>query len=278
MKKKIIFTSLIFIGISVLAYTGYKISDKQSVQNEEPKKVEKTTNKFAIQELILVLKKYSEAKSIDAEFNTKLIAEDGVTELNSFEGKYVKDEKNLYIQSFGSQNLLNEKYLIAIDDDEEIMYVEKPEFEKKGNFLQFNFLSDLDSMINLPDSLIFYEKLDDNKAKISIEIASGNYYKTELIYTISSKELLEVHLYPYDELFDETPEEGEISDKIVLEENNAAIETEKDKPLYLSFIYKKLEINKELDKKWFDESRYFKTENQKLVTSKAYKNYEIEFE
>ncbi len=279
MRKKIILAVVASVVFSAIAFTSYRlVTNDTAAVKEEPKNETKRADKFALEELIQVIKKYKEAQTIDAEFTTLLMAEDGKTELNAFEGRYVKDKENLYVQSFGSQNLLNSQYLIAVDDDEEMIFVEKPEFEKKDNFFQFDFLSDIDSLVNLPDSIVFYEKIDGQTAKLTIDIASGSYYKTEMIYNTQSKTLIRVNLYPYDYLFNEGTDEGEISDKIAGTSMPQATMNAAENPLYIAFIYKKLELNKPLNKKWFDESKYFKKVNNELVLTNAYKNYEIEFE
>jgi hypothetical protein len=277
MKKRIIFIWLISIAFGALSFASYRVAKKMQHPMEGVKTKVIKADKFALEELITVIGKYKNARTINAEFSTSLIAQDGKTVLNSFVGRYVRDSSNLFVKSFGSENLLTRTYLVAVDDDEQMIFVEKPEFEKSGSFFQFNFLMDIDSLVNLPDSIVFYEKTDNNRGKLTIEIASGNYYKTELIYNIQNKELIQLNLYPYEEVFEEVPDEGEISENIYV--NSLPLSTDpRERPLYIEVAYKLLELNQPVNKKWFDEKRYFNLIKNDLVLTNAYKNYEIEFE
>lgn len=276
MKKKIFLTGFVFLSFFVLAYTGVKYAFNENKQiKEEPKQI--IANEFAIKELILILKNYSNLNSINAEFTTSLIGDDGNTEITSFEGKYIKDHKKLFIQSYNSKTIMNENYFIAIDDEEKMIFVEKPEFVEKNDFLNFGFLLDIDSLIHFPDSLIFYEKIDEKISKITVEIESGSYYKTEYFYNFKTKEIIKINMFPYEEVFNEAPEEGEVGENVSLEKmfKNGEVES---KPLFLSIVYTKLVINDKINSSWFDESKIFIKQENKLITSNLFKNYEIEYE
>ena len=277
MKRRFLLIAIVSVAFGALSFACYNIVkriDKPLIQ--ETKKLEIRTDKFALKELIAVVKKYKDALSVNAEFTTSLIAQDGKTVITSFDGRYIKDSSSLYIKSFGSENLVTSKFVVAIDDDEQMMFVEKPEFDKNGMLFQSGFLLDIDSIINLPDSLVYFEKIDSELSKLTIELPSGSYYKSELFYNTKSKNLVKIHLFPYDEIFEETQEEGEISDKVTPE--NSSVKPDEEQPLFIELVYNKLEINKPINKKWFDEKRYFSIVNNDLVLNNSYKNYEVEFE
>lgn len=274
MSRKILAILVLTISISALAYKGYHyVFTRQTVEEKpEPVRVIKA-DPFAIKELIAVVKQLQQARTIDAKFTTLLVGEDG-SDMGSFEGRYIKDSLNLYIKSIESENILNRHYFIAVDHEQKMMYVEKPELDQPGNFFKAGFLSDIDSLVNLPDSLVFYEQVDAHTGKLTMDWGGGQYYKTELIYDLQSKALKRVHLYPYQNIFLQ-PEEGEISDK----PNAANLQpTTEALPLYVAIIYHDLKLNEKINPKWFDASNYFELKHNKPVPAKSFTHYEIDYE
>jgi hypothetical protein len=276
MGKNIILSVILAISLSAAAFKGYQYfsipaeKPKQQKENASPR-----TDLFALQELIAVLKPFHEAKTIDASFTTMLLGKDRKTDMGSFEGRYIKDAHNLYIKSIGSENILNKDYFVAIDHHEQMIFVEKPELQAQGgaNFFRFGFLADLDSLVNLPDSVVFYARVNETTGKLTMAWRSAQYYKTELLYDLETKMLKEVWLYPYQDIFTEK-EAGEISDQ--LQPSDAGTDTEL--PEIVSIKYHEIRLNQEVDAKWFNTAKYFRQEKSTITTTKNYQHYVIDFE
>jgi hypothetical protein len=276
--KKIILSILVVSAFSALAISGYKFYKPIVEQKEEPVVKEIKTDLFAINELIAVIRQFRHAKTIDAAYTTVLTGADG-TEYASFDGRYIKDSLNFYLKSIGSENLINKQYFIAIDHSQQMVFIEKPDVSNISSFLQIGFLSDIDSLVNLPDSFVYFEKISDETGKLTVEWGNRQFYKTELIYNLKTKVLKRVHLYPYKEIFMEDDEEGEISDLVSELELQQLNETQQEElPEYVAIIYKSIRLNELIDPKWFDSGRFIKVLNGRITPSKTIKNYEIDFE
>ncbi len=280
MKKQIIIIiAALAVSLSALAYGGYRYFFAEKTPQQP---LEKRADLFAIQELISVIKPFQEAKTLDAEFTTVLIGSDKTTDMGSFRGRYVKDSMHLYVRSIASENILNKDFFVAIDHSERMMFVERTGLDTREavNFFRFGFLSDLDSLVNLPDSSVLYEKLDDKTARLSMEWPTSHYYRTELIYDTKTKMLRRLHLYPYQDIFLEETE-GEIgasASTFAEAPVGTKATTDEDIPEYIAIVYDNIKLNEPVDQKWFDVSKYFRTENKKLIATKSYKHYEIDFE
>lgn len=277
MKKYTLFF-LIAVTCSALAITGYKYYSPIKTSNEEKVIAVQRTDTFAIQELISVMRQFKYAKTIDAEYTTTLIGLNG-EKYASFEGRYMKDSLNFYLKTIGSENLINKQFFIAIDHTQKMVFIEKPEIDNISNFLEIGFLNDLDSLINLPDSIVYFQSLGNDIGKLTIEWGNYQFYKTELIYNVKTKVLQKVLLFPYKEIFDETEEEGEISNQVNATELQKRLEYEKEElPEYVEINYTSIRLNEELDPKWFDSERFVKLINGKLTPTKTVKNYDIDYE
>lgn len=279
MKGRIVLTGLTVLAISAIAYTGYQYAGVLSKAEKPVVKKIARSDSFAISEFIAVVRKYEKAKTIEADFITYVIGGDKNKVIESFEGKYVRDTSALYLKSYKSENLLNKLYLIAIDNEERVIYLERPDKNDRMPFFQGGFLYELDSLYSMQDSLITYEKLNEKTARLSIEISSENYSRTELIYDIITKEIKELRFYPYEDLFGYVPDEGIIDANGLkdLQENDPETKKEKDlKVSYIAVVYSKLTIDNPVNRKWFDEKRIFTQADNKFELKNQYKNYEIE--
>lgn len=278
MSRKIIAIIALTISVSALAYKGYRFAFSNKVEEKPVQEKVVKADLFAIKEFIAVIKNLQQAVTIDARFTTQLVGEDG-SDMGSFEGRYIKDSLNLYIKSIESENMLNKDYFIAVDHQQKMMYVEKPELEHPGNFFKLGFLSDIDSMVKLPDSMVIYEQVDAQTGKLSMDWGGGQYYRTELFYDLKSKALKRVHLYPYQNIF-LTPEEGEIGDASTGSAQIARTGTAQadELPLYVAIIYHDLRLNEKINPKWFDASNYFEIKHNKPLLAKSYTHYEIDYE
>lgn len=276
MTRKLFTAALLAISISALAYGGYRYIHKAHINEEKKPEAAQTekSDQFAIKELVAVLKQFQQARTIDASFTTVLLGADGKTDMGSFSGHYIKDSMNLYIQSINSENLLNKDYFVAVDHEQKMVYVEKPELNQPSNFFHFGFLSDIDSLVKLPDSLVFYRQIDAHTARLILNWEYGNYYKTELVYDIQTKALRRVHLFPYQDVFMQ-PEEGEISDRPDL---SGLQYGQEELPLYVAIIYDRIDLNKPVNRKWFNTDKYFTANKKQLQLTKAFKHYEIDYE
>lgn len=235
----------------------------------------KRVDPFAASELIAVLKRFKNSKSIQAKFNVRLFNLHQNHEFESFEGEYIRNgDGEVYISSFESENLMSKDYFIAVDHAEKMIYVEKPEFIGSGNFSSLNVLFELDSIVNFQDSTIVYAKMDENTSKLSVFIETSAYYQVDIIYETATKKISKLILYPFQDVFIE-PDSGEIGRKDTVDMGNSVIS---EIPELIVIEYTRLECNADLKPLKFDYKRYFELKDGKPVVNRKYKNYEIDYE
>lgn len=272
MKKIFLFLAIVLLGISAIAIGFYgHTATKVSIVNGDSS-IKKDSG-LAAKELIQVVKRLKNAQTIDAEFTVVLSSEEKHEDFGQFEGRYIKDGNNYYIKSYESENLINDKYLIAIDHEEKSIFVESGQEQSSKNESGIAFLYDLDSLVNLSGEAVKIKMLDNNQAVLTLELGFNQYSHMQLIYDFNSKELKRLYLYPFSEIFNQE-DEGEIG---INGSSNLLGESE-NVPDRVEIIYHRISIDKKIDKKWFNENKYFKVGGTNITPSLKFSDYEIDFQ
>ncbi len=272
MKIKVLVILAFTAGIAALALNSISKPESINITSIENETLLKRVDSFAAQELIAVLKKIKDSKTIDAKFKLNLIDRNNGELLESFEGSYLKNNNSIYIKSYLSENLISEDYFLAIDHMDKMIFVEKPDFESNSSISEAPGLFLLDSLVNLSDSMVVYQKIDENQSVLKIELGS-NYERMELVYDFKTKEIRQLILYPFSEFFNQE-EEGEIG------RNGAFADMELDGNANYKIIieYKKLVLNGIVKSDLLDYRNYIKVNGKSVTTTSKFNDYEIDFE
>lgn len=272
MKNKIYLTGLLTLSVIVAVAITSKIEVHSKVNKLlENDTIVKKVDSFAVGELIQVFKKLNKARSINARFNLDLIDLNSNSIVETFDGVYLKSENNIYIKTFLSENLIADNYIVAIDHADKIMFVEKPEIDKSGELSASVGLFDLDSLVNLSDSMVIYQKINDRESKLIVQLGYSSYESMEVIYNFDKKEIVKLVLYPFSEFFNQV-EEGEIG-------YDGHFMNNEDEAKYKIVInYSKLALNEDVKSELLKSSHYFTSNGKTLRTTSKFNDYEIDFE
>lgn len=273
MKIKFLIILLLSAGFAALAVNLYSNSEPKIENSIKNDTVIKRVDSFAAKELISVLKKIKDSKTIDARFKLSLLDGNSGELLESFEGSYLKSNNSIYIKSFLSENLISDDYFLAIDHSDKIIFVEKPEFTKDGAISETPGLFLLDSLVNLSDSMVVYQKLNDKESVLKVQLGYSSYESMDLIYDFKTKELKQLILYPFSDYFNQV-EEGEVGNDGVYTD----AEINENAKYKIVIDYKKLVLNGIVKSELLDYKNYIKISEKSITTTSKFNDYEIDFE